>query len=117
MTRSRPYLALSDALATRPYPRQLGQHVELSLPRDSGGDVITSLPFAVWRLLVDEEDAVAVVDERGAVGEEQCLEPSFVVGGLRRLGGRRRCVGRIGGIMHVVKVVGPAGFEPASGGL
>ncbi len=89
----------------------------LPLPRDSGGDVIASLPFAVRRFFVDEEDAVAVIDERGAVGEEQCLEPGFVVGGRRRLGGRRRSVGRIGGIIHVVKVVGPAGFEPASGGL
>ena len=42
----------------------------LPLPRDSGGDVITSLPLAVWRLFVDEEDAIAVVDEGGAVGEE-----------------------------------------------
>jgi hypothetical protein len=89
----------------------------LPLPRDSGGDVIASLPFAIWRLFVDEEDAVAVIDERGAVGEEQCLQPGFVVGGLRRLGSRRRSVGRIGGIVHVVKEVGPAGFEPASGGL
>ena len=89
----------------------------LPLPRDSGGDVIASLPFAVRRFFVDEEDAVAVVDERGAVGEEQRLEPGFIVGGRLRLGSRRRSVGRIGGIIHVVKVVGPAGFEPASGGL
>ena len=89
----------------------------LSLPKYSGGDVIASLPFAIWRFFVDEEDAVAVVDERGAVRKEQRLEPGFVVGGLRRLGGRRRSVGRFGGIMHTVEVVGPAGFEPASGGL
>ena len=43
----------------------------LTLPRDSGGDVIASLPFSVWRLFVDEQDAVAVIDERGAVGEEE----------------------------------------------
>jgi hypothetical protein len=67
-----------------------------------GGDVIASLPLAVRRLLVDEEDAVAVIDERGAVREEQRLEPGFVVGGLRRLGSRRRSVGRIGGIVHDV---------------
>ncbi len=89
----------------------------LPLPRDSGGKLIASLPFAVRRFFVDEEDAVAVIDERGAVGEEQRLEPGFVVGWLRRLWGRRRSVGRIGGIIHDVKVVGPAGFEPASGGL
>ena len=43
----------------------------LTLPRDSGGDVIASLPFAVRRLFVDEKDAVTVIDERGAVGEEE----------------------------------------------
>ena len=69
--------------------RQLGQHAVLPLPRDSGGDVIASLPFAVGRLFVDEEDAVAVIDERGAVGEEQRLEPGFVVGRRLRLGCRR----------------------------
>ncbi len=50
---------------------QLGQHAVLPLPKYSGGDVIASLPFAVWRLLVDEEDAVAVIDERGAIGKEE----------------------------------------------
>ena len=73
--------------------------------------------LTVWRLFVDEEDAVAVVEERGAVGEEQRLEPGFVFGRRRRLGSRRGDVGRIRGIIHGVKVVGPAGFEPASGGL
>ena len=94
--------ALADALATRPYPRQLGQHVVLSLPRDSGGDAIASLAFAVRRLFVDKEDAVAVIDEGGAVGEEERLEPGFVLGRRRRLGSRRRSVGRIGVIMHDV---------------
>ncbi len=61
----------------------------LSLPKYSGGDVIASLPFSVWRLFVDEEDSVAVIDERGAIGEEQRLEPGFVLGGRRRLGSRR----------------------------
>ena len=102
----------------------------LPLPRHSGCDVIASLPFAVRRLFVDEEDAVAVIDERGAVGEEQRLEPGFVVGGGAGYGVRhiiaardearprvRRVGDVIGGIIHVVKVVGPAGFEPASGGL
>ena len=55
----------------------------LPLPRDSGGDVIASLPFAVRRLVVDEEDAVAVIDERGAVGEEERRKPGFVVRGAR----------------------------------
>jgi len=45
--------------------------VVLSLPKYSGGDVIASLPFAVRRFFVDEEDAVAVIDERGAIGEEE----------------------------------------------
>jgi len=61
----------------------------LPLPRDSGGKFIASLPFTVGRLFVDEEDAVAVIDERGAVGEEQRLEPGFIVGGRLRLGCRR----------------------------
>ena len=101
----------------------------LSLPKYSGGDVIASLPFAVGRLLVDEEDSVAVIDERGAIGEEQRLEPGFVVGGARNgvrhiIAARdearprvRRVVDVIGLVVHDVKGVGPAGFEPASGGL
>jgi hypothetical protein len=95
-------IALADASPTRPYLRQLGQHAVLPLPRGTGGDVIASLPFAVRRLFVDKEDAVAVIDERGAVGEEQCLEPGFIVGGRLRLCSRRRSVGRIGWIIHVV---------------
>ena len=34
-------------------------------------------------LFVDEEDAIAVVDERGAIGEEERRKPCFVVGGAR----------------------------------
>ena len=89
----------------------------LPLPRDSGGKFIASLPFTVRRFFVDEEDAVAVIDERGAVGVEERVEPGFVLSRRRRLGSRRRSVSRIGGIIHDVKGVGPAGFEPASGGL
>ena len=70
----------------------------LSLPRDSGGDVIASLPLAVRRLFVDEENAVAVIDQLRAVGEEKRLEPGMVAGGRFR----RRSVGRIGWIVHVV---------------
>ena len=87
-----------------------------------------SLPFAVRRLFVDEEHAVAVVDEGGAVGEEERLEPGFVLGGgdgVRHIIAARdearprvrRVVDVIGLVVHDVKVVGPAGFEPASGGL
>lgn len=63
-----------------------------------GGDVIASLPLAVRRLLVDEEDTVAVIDQLRAVGEEKRLEPGMVAG--RRF--RRRSVDGIGGIVHVV---------------
>ena len=85
--------------------------------QDNGRVADASLPFAVRRLFVDEEDAVAVVDERGAVGEEERLEPGVILGGRRKLRFRRRSVGLIGLVVHDVKVVGPAGFEPASGGL
>ena len=77
---------------------ETGQHVVLSLPRDSGGDVIASLPLAVRRLLVDEEDAVAVIDQLRAVGKEKRLEPGVVAGGRFR----RRSVDGIGWIVHVV---------------
>ena len=70
----------------------------LSLPRDSGGDVIASLPFAVRWLLVDEEDAVAVIDQLRAVGKQQRLQPGGIAGGRFR----RRSVGGIGWIVHVV---------------
>jgi len=63
-----------------------------------GGDIIASLPFTVRRLLVDEEEAVAVIDQLRAVGEEKRLEPGMVAGGRFR----RRSVGRIGWIVHVV---------------
>lgn len=63
-----------------------------------GGDVIASLPLAVRRLLVDEEDAVAVIDQLRAVGEEKRLEPGVVAGGRFR----RRSVDGIGWIVHVV---------------
>ena len=70
----------------------------LSLPRGSGCDVIAFLPLPVRRLLVDEEEAVAVIDQLRAVGEEKRLEPGMVAGGRFR----RRSVGRIGWIVHVV---------------
>ena len=53
----------------------------LTLPRDSGGVADASLPFAVRRLLVDEEDAVAVVDQLRAVREEERLQPGGIAGG------------------------------------
>ena len=89
----------------------------LPLPSDSGCDVIASLPFAVRRGFVDVERAIAVIDKHGAIGEEERLEPGVILGGRRRLRFRRRSVGLIGLVVHDVKVVGPAGFEPASGGL
>ena len=89
----------------------------LPLPSDSGCDVIASLPFAVRRGFVDEEGAIAVIDKQGAIGEEERLEPGVILGGRRRLRFRRRSVGLIGLVVHDVKGVGPAGFEPASGGL
>ena len=67
-----------------------------------GGDVIASLPFYVRRLVFDNENAVAVIDQLRAVGEKQCLEPGFVIGRRRRLGSRHRGVGGIGWIVHVV---------------
>ena len=100
----------------RPYPRQRTRRRRVPTLR-GGGDVIASQPFAVRRLFVDEEDAVAVIDERGAVGVEERLEPGVILGGRRRLRFRRRSVGLIGLGVHDVKGVGPAGFEPASGGL
>ena len=76
-----------------------------------GGDVIASLPFAVRRLFVDEEHAVAIVDEGGAVGEEERLEPGAILGGRRRLRFRRRSVGLIGWIIHDVKSGWPCGIR------
>ncbi len=70
----------------------------LTLPRDSGRVADASLPFTVRRGFVDEEDAVAVIDQLRAVGEEKRLEPGVVAGGRFR----RRSVGRIGWIVHVV---------------
>jgi hypothetical protein len=63
-----------------------------------GCDIIASLPFAVRRLIFDKEDTVAVIDQLRAVGEEKRLEPGVVTGGRFR----RRGVGGIGWIIHVV---------------
>jgi hypothetical protein len=65
--------------------------------RDNGRVADASLPLAVRRVSVDEEDAVAVIDQLRAVRKQEGLEPGVVAG--RRF--RRRGVGMIGWIVHV----------------
>ena len=66
--------------------------------RDNGRPGRSSLPLAVRRVSVDEEDAVAVIDQLRAVRKQKRLEPG-VVAGCRF---RRRGVGMIGRIVHVI---------------
>jgi hypothetical protein len=74
--------------------------------------VVLSLPLVVRRRRVDDERAIAVVDERGAVGEKERLEPGLVVGGRADNGVRhiiaardeaRPRGGRIGDVIGVVE--------------
>ena len=73
---SRPRMRVkADASPTRPYPRQLGQHVVLSLPRDSGCDVIASLPEGGEGEVGDEPGPEGGGDEAGdGEGEEEAGE-------------------------------------------
>ncbi len=80
-----------------------------------GGDVIASLPFYVRRLVFDNENAVAVINQLRAVWKQQRLQPGGIAGGRTADGVRHIIAARdearprvrrtgygIGWIVHVV---------------
>ena len=60
--------------------------------------------LSIGRLFVDEERAVTVSDEHGAIGVEIRPDTGVILGGRWRLRSRGRSAGKIGGIIHGIEI-------------
>ena len=101
---SHPRPVALSARITEPTISNVLPLAKVSSSSKVGGPAGLAVRLSIGRLFVDEERAVTVSDEHGAIGVEIRPDTGVILGGRWRLRSRGRSAGKIGGIIHGIEI-------------